>query len=167
MFSALSQGSLIHILEKTDGLKYRIGEVIGITQPSQFGGTYSNPSFINPGTPVTIKVNVNGEIREFPEVAAGQTVMSYNGGRLIISENVQGIRNEIESIHKRNKQILANKEYYEKEILECENIMKEINPQFAQNKERDDRINNLESKLDLILKALSKTNTTEQVKIKT
>ena len=167
MFSALSQGSLIHILEKTDGLKYRIGEVIGITQPSQFGGTYSNPSFINPSTPITIKVNVNGEIREFPEVASGQTVMSYNGGRLIISENVQGIQNEIESIHKRNKQILANREYYEKEIQECETIMKELNPQFAQNKERDDRINNLESKLDLILKALSKTNTTEQVKIKT
>ena len=162
MFSALSQGSLIHILEKTDGLKYKVGEVIGVTQPNQQNGLFSAPSFNNPNSLITIKVKVDGGIKEYPEVIPVQTVMSYNNGGLIISETVQGIQTEVENIHKRNKQILANKELYEKEIVDCENIMKELNPQFAKDKERDDRINGLDSKvtsmegkLDKILNALT------------
>lgn len=165
MFSALSQGSLIHVLDKTDGLKYKIGEVIGVTQPNQYGGAYSPSSFINPNIPIVIKAKVDGEVRSFPEVPAGQSIMSYNGGNLFISETPQGIQNEVESVYKRDKQILANRDFYEKEIVQCENIMKEISPQFAQDKERDDKINNLdskvasmESKLDKILNAISNKN---------
>lgn len=167
MFSALSQGSLIHILDKTDGLKYSIGEVIGVTQPSLFGGITNNQAFTNPNSLIVIKVKIDGDVREFPEVPAGQSIMSYNGGKLIISETVQGIQNEVEAIHKRDKQILANREFYEKEIVDCENIMKELSPQFAKDKERDDRINGLdnkvtsmESKLDKILNVLSNNNPT-------
>lgn len=162
MFSALSQGSLIHILDKTDGLKYKIGEVIGVTQPNPTGGIFGASSFPNQNSLVTIKVKVDGDIKDYPEVIPTQSVMSYNNGSLIISESVQGIQIEVENIHKRDKQILANREHYEKEIVACESIMKELNPQFAKDKERDDRINGLdtkvtsmESKLDKILSALT------------
>lgn len=166
MFSALSQGSLIHILEKTDGLKYKIGEVIGITQPNQYGSMFTPSNFNNVNSSIKIKVKVDGEIKEYPEVIPSQSVMSYNNGSLILSETIQGIQTEIENIHKRDKQILANREYYEKEIVECENIMKDLNPQFAKDKERDDRINGLdtkvtsmESKLDKILNAITNNPT--------
>jgi hypothetical protein len=33
MFSALSQGSSIHLLDKTSSPKYLIGEVVGVSQP--------------------------------------------------------------------------------------------------------------------------------------
>lgn len=170
MFSALSQGSLIHILDKTDGLKYQIGEVIGVTQPNA-GSIFSTPSFSNPNALVTIKVKVNGDIKDYPEVNPAQSIMSYNNGGLIISETVQGIQTEVENIHKRNKQILANTDLYEKEIADCEKIMKELNPQFAKDKERDERINGLdtkvtsmESKLDQILNVLA-TNKTPNIKV--
>lgn len=166
MFSALSQGSLIHILEKTDGLKYKIGEVIGITQPNQYGSMFTPSNFNNVNSSIKIKVKVDGEIKEYPEVIPSQSVMSYNNGSLILSETIHGIQTEIENIHKRDKQILANREYYEKEIVECENIMKDLNPQFAKDKERDDRINGLdtkvtsmESKLDKILNAITNNPT--------
>lgn len=162
MFSALNQGSLIHILERTDGLKYKVGEVIGVTQPNYAGSIFSTPSYTNPNALITIKVKVDGEVREYPEVVPTQTTMSYNNGNAFISETVQGIQTEVENIHKRNKQILSNINHYEKEVNDCENIMKEISPQFAKDKERDDRINNLDSKvtniegkLDKILIAIS------------
>lgn len=161
MFSALSQGSLIHILEKTDGLKYKVGEVIGVTQP-QLGNIFSAPSYTAPGSLITIKVKVDGGVKEYPEVVPTQSTMSYNNGSLIISETVQGVQVAVENIHKHNKQILANKDIYEKEIADCEDIMKELSPQFAKDKERDDRINGLdtkvtsmEGKLDKILNALT------------
>lgn len=162
MFSALSQGSLIHILDKTNGLKYKVGEVIGVTQPNQISGAFGTPSFNNPASLITIKVKVGEEVRDYPEVIPTQSIMSYNNGNLILSENIQGIQTTVEGIHKRNKQILDNTDLYEKEIEDCENIMKEISPQFAKDKERDDRINgldtkvtNMEGKLDKILNMLS------------
>ena len=171
MFSALSQGSRIHILEKTDGLKYKVGEVIGVTQP-QIGSIFCSPSYPNPNSLITIKVKVDGGVKEYPEVVPTQNVMSYNKGALVISETVQGIQVTVENIHKHNKQILANKELYEKEIVDCENIMKELNPQFAKDKERDDRINGLDSKvtsmegkLDKILNALTNTNNNPTLKL--
>lgn len=167
MFSALSQGSLIHILEKTDGLKYKIGEVIGITQPNQYSTVFNTSNFTHPNSLIKIKVKVDGEIREYPEVVPSQNVMSYNNGSLIISETTQGIQTEVENIHKRNKQILANREFYEKEIADCEVIMKDLNPQFAKDKERDDRLDglntkveNMETKLDKILNAITNNNPT-------
>ena len=33
MFSALSQGSSVYILDKTSSPKYSIGEVVGVSQP--------------------------------------------------------------------------------------------------------------------------------------
>lgn len=171
MFSALSQGSLIHILEKTDGLKYKVGEVIGVTQP-QVGNIFSAPSYTNPNSLITIKVKVDGAIKEYPEVVPTQSTMSYNNGALVISETVQGIQVIVENTHKHNKQILANKELYEKEIVDCENIMKELNPQFAKDKERDDRINGLDSKvtsmegkLDKILNALTNGSNNSTLKL--
>lgn len=162
MFSALNQGSLIHILDKTNGIKYKVGEVIGITQANQFGSAFNNSSFINPNALIVIKARVDGEVRDFPEIPSGQSVMSYNGNKLIISETVQGIQSEVENHHKHNTQILSNIDVYKKEIEDCENIMKELNPKFALDKERDEKINTLatkvtgiEDKLDAILNKIT------------
>lgn len=165
MFSALTQGSIVHVLDKTDGLKYKTGEIVGSTQPNPFGGAFGTPSFSTP-SPITLKIKIDGEVKDYPEVPANQTVMSYNNGQIVISETKENILNEVQSVHQNSKQILANREYYEKLIKDSESIMSEINPQFKQDKERDDRINALDdkvssvtNKLDEILKILAtKTN---------
>lgn len=61
--------------------------------------------------------------------------------------------------------ILANISKYEKLVSDCEDVLKELNPVFAKDKERDDRINGLDSKvtsmegkLDKILNVLSANN---------
>ena len=164
MFSALSQGSLVHILEKTDGLKYKVGEVIGVTQPNQYGGILGTSS-LNPNATITLKIKVDNDIREYPEVLASSSIMSYNGGKVVICENIQGLQTEVENIYKRNKQAINNVPIFEKEIADCETIMKEISPVFAKDKERDERIDSLgqkvtsiESKLDKILSAVAGSN---------
>lgn len=164
MFSALNQGSIVHILDKTDGLKYKKGEIIGITQPNPFGGTFGTPSFGNSSL-MALKIKIDGEVKDYPDIPSNQSIMSYNNGNFIIGETTQGILTEVENFHKQSKQILANREYYEKAVSDCETIMKELSPQFAQDKERDDRINALDSKvssigdkLDKILNAIGNGN---------
>ena len=138
MFSALSQGSPIYLLDKTSIPQYKFGEVIGVSQPR----------FTNFGNTVDLKVKVDDEIQEFNGIPSINSYATYNNGKVIISETKQNIQNEVESILQNRKHILDNIENYKEEIVQCESILKKINPQFAIDKERDERLSNLESRFD-------------------
>lgn len=139
MFSALSQGSSIYILEKTPKLKFQIGEIIGVSQP-RFG--------FNNQTSVDLKVKIDDSIEEFNSIPSINSIVTYNNGKVIISETKQGIQNEIESVLQQSQNILNNIDVYKSNVTECENILKQINPQFARDKERDNRLQNLESRFE-------------------
>ena len=142
MFSALSQGSPVYILDKTSSPDYKVGEVIGVSYPK------SNPYNIGPQNTVDLKIKIDGDTQEFNSIPSINSVVSYNGGKIVISETKQGIQNEVESILQNSKQILNNINTYKKNITDCENILKQINPQFAIDKERDERLSNLENRFD-------------------
>lgn len=164
MFSALTQGSPIYIIDKTDGLKYKTGEVIGVVQGNTFGGAFGTTSFAPTGT-VTLKVKVDNNVIDYPEIPRNGSVMSFNNGATIVCETKQGLITELENTLQHTKQILAERPKYEQIVSDCETLLKEINPVFAKDKERDDRINSLdnkvtsmEGKLDKILNVLSTNN---------
>ena len=142
MFSALSQGSPIYILDKASSPKFKIGEVVGVSYPK------INPYNISPQNTVDLKVKVDDETQEFNSIPSINTVVSYNSGKIIISETKQGIQNEVETILSNSKQILNNIETYQKNVTDCEEILKQLNPQFAIDKERDERLSNLENRFD-------------------
>jgi hypothetical protein len=86
MFSALSQGSPIYILDKTSSPKFRIGEVVGISYPKM------NPyNMTTQQTTVDLKIKIDDEIQEFNTIPSINSVVSYNNGKIIISESKQGI----------------------------------------------------------------------------
>ncbi len=139
MFSALSQGSSIYLLDKTSSPIFQIGEVIGVSQPKF---NYSNQATVD------MKVKVDNVTQEFNNLPSINNIVTYNGGKLVISETKQGIQNEVESILQNSKQILNNIDTYKKNVTDCENILKQLNPQFAIDKERDERLSNLETRFD-------------------
>ena len=140
MFSALSQGSSIYLLDKTSSPKFSIGEVIGVSQPK------INYNFGQPQNTVDLKIRVEDSIQEFNNLPSINSLVTYNNGKLIISETKQGIQSEVETILQNSKQILNNIDTYKKNISECESILKDLSPQFAIDKERDDRLTNLENR---------------------
>lgn len=169
MFSAISQGSLIHIVDKTDGLKYKTGEVISVSHNNTFGGAFGTTSFAPNGT-MTIKAKVDGNVIDYPEVPINGSVASYNNGATVVCETKDALIAELEKTLQNAKQILANRPKYEKQVNDCEEILKTVNPVFAKDKERDDRINSLDSKvtsmegkLDKILNALTPNNPTIKI----
>ena len=146
MFSALSQGSPVYLLDKTSSLDYKVGEIIGVSQPkfNTFGNT------------VDIKVKIDDSIQEFNGIPSINTFVSYNNGKFIISETKQGIQNEVESILQNRKFVIQNINNYKQDIVKCENILKQLNPQFAIDKERDERLSKLENKFDTLDSKLDK-----------
>ena len=142
MFSALSQGSPIYLLDKTSTPDYKVGEIVGVSYPKM------NPYNVGPQNTVDLKVKIDGEIQEFNSIPSINSVVSYNSGKIIISESKQGIQTEVENILQNSKQILSNIDTYKQNVIDCENILKQLNPQFAIDKERDERLSSLENRFD-------------------
>lgn len=151
MFSALSQGSLVYILDKTNTPILKIGEVISISLPKPSFNQYQQ-------TVVDIKVNLGGTTYEYNSIPSNLSIVTYNNGKITISESKQGLQQEVENILSNSKQILNNIETYKKNIEHCEQILKELNPQYAKDKERDSRLDVLEDKLDKLITLVGKGN---------
>lgn len=146
MFSALSQGSSVYILDKTSSPKYFIGEVVGVSQPRISYGS----------TTVDLKLKIEDSIKEFNNISSISNLVTYEGGKIILSETKQGIQNEVEQVLQNRRFAVENVENYKQDIIDYEGILKRLNPQFAVDKERDERLSNLENKFDGIESKLDK-----------
>ena len=155
MFSALRQGSVVYILEKGENPVLKVGQVVSITQPN-----YSS-NFLMNGSTIDINVKVNNQNMDFKNVPASQSVVNYNNA--IITETKELMSNEVDNMLQSSRSIVDSVAYHNNIITSCESILKELNPRFAKEKERDEDINNLkdkmggiESKMDKILVLLQK-----------
>ena len=155
MFSALRQGSVVYILEKGENPVLKVGQVVSITQPN-----YSS-NFLMNGSTIDINVKVNDQNMDFKNVPSSQSVANYNN--VIITETKELMSNEVDNMLQNSKSIVDSVTYHNNIITSCENILKDLNPRFAKEKERDEDINNLkdkmggiESKMDKILVLLQK-----------
>ena len=155
MFSALRQGSVVYILEKGENPVLKVGQVVSITQPN-----YSS-NFLMNGATIDINVKVNNQNMDFKNVPASQSVANYNNA--VITETKELMSNEVDNMLQSSRSIVDSVTYHNNIITSCESILKELNPRFAKEKERDEDINNLkdkmggiESKMDKILVLLQK-----------
>ena len=139
MFSALNQGSLVYILDKTDGVKFKIGEIVGTTVP-QFAVDGS-------GMVMKLSVKINVNVAEYNNVPSAATIVSYNNGKFIIAETKQSIQSEVESTLHNANYIIEHIEDYKSQITQCEEVLKELNPQYAKDKARDEEIANIKSEV--------------------
>ena len=155
MFSALRQGSVVYILEKGENPVLKVGQVVSITQPN-----YSS-NFLMNGATIDINVKVNNQNMDFKNVPASQSVVNYNNA--VITETKELMSNEVDNMLQSSRSIVDSVTYHNNIITSCESILKELNPRFDKEKERDEDINNLkdkmggiESKMDKILVLLQK-----------
>lgn len=151
MFSALNQGSLIYILDKTEKPKLKIGIIVAISQP-KVSYNIQNQQVID------IKCQVDGATYDYNGIPSSSSIVSYNNGKITLSETKQGLQTEVESLLQNSKQIVDNIQQYKQNIIECEGILKELSPQFAKDKARDERLDNLESKIDQLINLINKKN---------
>lgn len=152
MFSILNQGSTIYILDKSNKPEYKVGEVMAVSQPK----TNFSPNFMNNSSTVDLKIKIDDEVKEFNSIPSAANMVSYNNGKIVLSETKQNIQNEVEVLLQNSKNIVDNIDTYRSNITECENILKQLNPQFAKDKERDSRLDLLEDKLDRIYELIKK-----------
>lgn len=66
---------------------------------------------------------------------------------LIIAESKQTIQSEVEATLQHANYVIEHIEDYKNQITKCEEVLKELNPQFAKDKARDERIAGIENEV--------------------
>lgn len=148
MLSSLQQGSLVYIIDKTKSVKYLIGEVINKTEPKT---EYQNVNIgVNPQMFFDISVKVENDVYEFKHINTNLNVVNYSNGNTIISETKEALIPIVETLLHNSHKIVDNIEFHKQTIIDCESILKQLNPTFAKEKERDEAILNLETRMNNI-----------------
>lgn len=148
MFSGLRQGTVLHILDKTGEPKVVTGYVENMTAPHPMYKTY-NPAVsfgTNLQSVVDIIVKIGNEKKEFVGIPSNSTIHSY--GDYVISETKEGMIQEVDAMLQNSKSVLASVEQHKTNIEACENILKQLNPVYAKEQERDDAINDISGRMD-------------------
>lgn len=99
-------------------------------------------------TAVDITVKIGNEQKEFVGVPSTSTIHSY--GDYVLSESKDSMIQEVTTMLDNSKSIVANVEQHKSNITACENILKELNPVYAKEQERDEAIDNISGRMDRI-----------------
>lgn len=150
MFSGLRQGAALYVLDKSKEPKVIQGFVERISAPHPLYPNY-NPSVsfgANLQTAVDVTVKLGDDRKEFVGVPCTATIHSY--GDYVLSESKDGMIQEVTSMLENSKSIVANVEQHKSNISACEKILKELNPIYAKEQERDEAIDNISGRMDRI-----------------
>jgi hypothetical protein len=144
MFSSSRQGGFIYVLSKGERPTVKIGQIESVSSPVPKYPTYnpSVPYSPQPEMLIDIKVRCGEEVLDFQKLPANGEMFAYPN--VIVSEKKEAIISEVEAMMQTSKQIVESVSYHKSVIESCDSILKELNPQFAKEKQQEDRINSLE-----------------------
>lgn len=151
MFNTARPNSRAYIFFKGDKPRFEQGFVVNnpIVKPK-----YNIPMNLNQRqetiTDITIKTdsgtyNFNGIPSEL-EVADTYC----NGEAAVISLSRDAMSAEVLSLKQRSEDVIKSVPYHESFITICNDVVSQLNPEYAEQKQRDGRLDNLEKKVDVL-----------------
>lgn len=146
MFSTLRQGAAIYILDKGENPQLKIGQVESVStpQPKINIPNYTGMAFNNDMT-VDIKVKADGEIYDFQKIPI--SLSSAPIGNVIICDNRDDALSAVDSFMQNSRQILENIDYHKKVVEACDEMLVQLNPAYAKDKERDTAIESMKKEM--------------------
>ena len=159
MFSGLRTGSTLYVLDKSAEPKVVNGYVERVSAPHPMYPNYNpNVSFgANLQTVVDVTVKIDNDKKEFIGVPSTAIIHSY--GDYVLSESKDNMIQEVTAMMENSKSVLSNVEQHKSNISACEKILKELNPVYAQEQERDEAIENISGRMDKIENILARLET--------
>lgn len=144
MFSAQRKDGIIYILEKKDKPTLKIGKVESVSTPMpKYNTAYGSGEMV-----VDVTVKVEDETIDFKGLPATQSMASYGNGNTIISESREAMSAEVESMMRTSQCILDSIDYHKTVVVECDTMLRTLNPTVAKERERDEKIGSLEIRMN-------------------
>lgn len=99
-------------------------------------------------TAVDITVKIGNDRKEFVGVPSTSVIHAY--GDYVLSESKENMIQEVSTMLENSKSIVANVDQHKSNITACEKILKELNPVYAKESERDEAIDNISGRMNRI-----------------
>lgn len=147
MFSNLRTGSQLYILHKDATPYIEVGQVVSVSQPMP---RYQVNNFMQPQELVVdVVVSVNGNNITLQKLPANLDVADQGtaNGALFISTTKESMNTEVVSLRQKSQDILSSIDYHKKVIQDCELLLQRLNPEFAEQKQQKQEIDNLKMQM--------------------
>lgn len=170
MFQGLRQSSLFYILDKGEDLNLKVGQVVSVSNPQPKYNQYTpTQPFAQPETTVDVKVKVGEDTLDFKQLPSTLSIANFGNNNVVVSESKEAMSAEVESMLRTSRGVIESIPFHEKVVEKCDVILRELNPQFAKEKEQEEKIGALEEKMGgientlnnmmgMLSKALNKTS---------
>ncbi len=143
MFSNLRPGSKLYILHKDNSPYIEIGQVVSVSQPVP---RIQTNSFMAPQELVVdIIVNINNNNVTLQKLPANLDTADQGttNGSLFISVSRELMNSELSSIRQKSQDIINSIDHHKKIIQDYDLLMQSLNPEFAEQKQQKQEIDNL------------------------
>ena len=148
MFQSLRQNSLIYIFHKIDNPYLEIGTISSISLPKP---KYAVPATFNNTQEmcVDIVVKINNNIINYNNLPATLDIAdsTSNGDNIVIASSKEAMNAEILSLKQKSIDELNRKEYNENIVRNCDKILADLNPEFAEKQAQKAEIDSLKMQM--------------------
>lgn len=108
-------------------------------------------------TLVDITVKVGNDKKQYVGIPSNLSI--HGSGDIVISESRDAMMAEVEGMLQTSKSIVDSIDYHKKIIVACEDMLKQLNPAFAKEQERDGAIDSLKSEVATLRQEISRMTT--------
>lgn len=153
MFQSLRPNNQLYILRK-DKPVLEVGSVVSVSLPVP--KYQMQPSFGQPQEMVVdIVAKVNNQDVTYQKIPATSDIADFGNGGIVISDSREAMNSEVLSLKKKSADIINSIDYHKEVITNCENILSELNPEFAEKQAQQKEINSLREQMEEMTKSMA------------
>ena len=153
MFQSLRPSNQVCILHK-DRAVLETGSVVSVSTPMPKYPV--QPMFGQPQEMVVdIVVKVNNQDITYQKIPANLDIADFNNSNIVLSDNREAMNSEISSLKQKSIAIINSIDFHKEMISNCDKILSELNPEFAEKQQQQLEINSLKTQMGEMAKSIT------------
>lgn len=153
MFQSLRPNNQIFVLHKDKSL-LEVGSVVSVSAPTP---KYPVPQVF--GQPqemvVDIIAKVNNQDITYQKLPANLDIADFGNNGIVIADNKLAMNSEIMSLKQKSVDALNSVNFHQQTIANCDRMLSELNPEFAEKQQQQAEINELKTQVNDLTKGMS------------
>ena len=153
MFQNLRVGNTIYVLNKENGLSLEKGTVMNVSLPVPkypLATTFGNQEML-----VDIVIKINNQEITYQKLPANSDIADFGNTGIVLSTSKEAINSEIVSLKTKSEDIINSIDYHKNIINDCDKLLSELNPDFAERQKQQDEIKALKDQIALMANSIS------------
>jgi hypothetical protein len=153
MFQSLRPNNQIFVLHKDKSL-LEVGSVVSVSMPTP---KYPVPQVFGQPQEMVVDVvaKVNNQDVTYQKLPANLDIADFGNNGIVIADNKLAMNSEIMSLKQKSVDALNNVNFHQQMIANCDKMLSDLNPEFAEKQQQQAEINELKTQVHDLTKGMS------------